>query len=54
MLGVFIGIMLITSFNNGLVVGGLYSYYQVIAKGLLLIAALILDYYRENARLKSL
>ena len=53
MLGVFIGIMLITSFNNGLVVSGLNSYYQVIAKGLLLIAALVLDYYRENARIKA-
>ena len=53
MLGVFIGIMLITSFNNGLVVGGLNAYYQVIAKGLLLIAALVFDYYRENARVKA-
>ena len=54
MFGVFIGIILLTSFQNGLVVGGLDSYYQVVAKGVLLIAALILDYYRENARLKSL
>ena len=54
MAGVFIGIMLITSFNNGLVAGGLNSYFQVIAKGLLLIAALVLDYYRESAREKSL
>ena len=53
MFGVFIGIILITSFQNGLVVAGLDAYYRVIAKGLLLIAALILDYFRENARLKS-
>ncbi len=53
MLGVFIGILLITSFQNGLVVANLDSYYQVVAKGLLLIAALILDYYRERARLRS-
>ena len=54
MLGVFIGLILLTSFQNGLYVAGLDAYYQVIARGLLLIAALILDYYRENARLKSL
>ena len=54
MFGVFIGLMLISSFQNGLVVIGFDSYYQVVAKGLLLLAALILDYYRENARLKAL
>ena len=54
MFGVFIGIMMLTSFQNGLVVAGLEGYYRVVAKGLLLIGALILDYYRENARLKSL
>jgi ribose transport system permease protein len=53
MVGVFFGILLITSFQNGLVVANLESYYQVVAKGILLIAALILDYYREKARLKS-
>ena len=53
MVGVFFGILLITSFQNGLVVANLNSYYQVIAKGILLVAALILDYYREKARLKS-
>ena len=54
MLGVFVGLVLLTSFQNGLVVVGLDSYFQVVAKGLLLIGALILDYYRENARLRSL
>jgi len=54
MVGVFFGILLITSFQNGLVVANLESYYQVVAKGILLLAALILDYYRERARLKSL
>jgi ribose transport system permease protein len=53
MVGIFFGILLITSFQNGLVVANLESYYQVVAKGILLIAALILDYYREKARLKS-
>ncbi|NLO47289.1 MAG: ABC transporter permease [Clostridiales bacterium] len=48
MFGVFIGILLITSFQNGLVVADLNSYYQVIAKGLLLLAALVLDFYRKR------
>ena len=54
MLGVFIGIILLTSFQNGLVVAGFNPYLQIVAKGLLLIAALILDYFRENARAKAL
>ena len=54
MFGVFIGLLLISSFQTGLVVAGLNPYIQVIAKGLLLVAALILDYYRENARVKAL
>lgn len=54
MFGVFIGLMLLNSFKNGLVVVGLDSYYQVVASGLLLIAALTLDFFREKSRLKSL
>lgn len=54
MFGVFIGLMLLSSFQNGLVVIGLDSYIQVIAKGVLLIAALTLDFFREKSRLKSL
>ena len=54
MVGVFIGLLLLNSFKNGLVVVGLDSYYQVVASGLLLIAALTLDFYREKARIKSL
>ena len=54
MTGVFLGIMLITSFNNGLIVSGLNFYFQVVAKGLLLVFALILNYYRVKARTKSL
>ncbi|MCL2200814.1 MAG: ABC transporter permease [Oscillospiraceae bacterium] len=54
MLGVFIGIVLLSSFQNGLVVTGLGAYYRVIASGLLLIAALILDYFRENSRIRAL
>jgi ribose transport system permease protein len=54
MFGVFLGIMLLSSFTNGLVVVGLDSYYRIVAKGILLVAALTLDYYREKARRKSL
>jgi len=54
MFGVFVGLMLLTSFQNGLVVVGFGPYYQVAARGLLLVAALILDYYRVTARQKSL
>jgi len=54
MVGVFLGVMLITSFNTGLIQSGLDFYYQVVAKGLLLVFALILNYYRVQARLRSL
>ena len=54
MFGVFLGVVLISCFQTGLIVVGLNSYVQVIAKGLLLVAALVLDFYRENAKQKSL
>ena len=54
MLGAFIGVMLLTCFKNGLVLIGLGVYYQIVATGVLLIAALALDYFREQSRLKSL
>ncbi len=54
MLGVAIATVLIAAFQNGLVVAGLSSYYQIVAKGILLIAALLIDYSRERSRQKSL
>jgi len=54
LVGVFLGVMLITSFDTGLIQSGLHSYFQVVAKGLLLIFALILNYYRVQARIRSL
>jgi ribose transport system permease protein len=54
MSGVFIGILLFNSFKNGLVIVGLDSYYQIVASGVLLMAALILDFYREKSRLRAL
>lgn len=53
MTGVFIGLLLLNSFKNGLVLVGLHSYYQIVASGLLLIAALVLDFFRESSRLKE-
>lgn len=46
MLGCFIGLMIIQCFNTGLSVIGVSSFWQSVAKGLLLIMALILDYVR--------
>jgi len=54
MLGAFIGVMLLTCFKNGLVLIGLGTYYQIVATGILLIAALALDFFREKSRLRSL
>jgi ribose transport system permease protein len=50
--GCFIGLLIIQCFNNGLTVVGVSSFWQIVAKGLLLIAALILDYFRRT-RLKA-
>lgn len=52
--GVFVGLMLLSLFKNGLTMVGLKSYWQILAQGLLLILALMFDYYRENKRLKML
>lgn len=54
MFGVAVATILIAAFQNGLVIAGLSPYYQVVAKGILLIAALLLDYSRERSRRKSL
>ncbi len=52
--GAFIGLMLLNTFTNGLVVIGLGSYWQIIAQGILLIAALTLDFFRERGRIRAL
>jgi ribose transport system permease protein len=52
--GAFIGLMLLNTFTNGLVVIGLGSYWQIVAKGLLLIFALVLDFVRERGRIRAL
>jgi ribose/xylose/arabinose/galactoside ABC-type transport system permease subunit len=52
--GFFIGLMLLSFFNNGIVTIGLSSYWQTLAGGALLILALLFDYFRENQRLRLL
>lgn len=48
LLGCFIGLLIMQCFNNGLTVMNVSSFWQVVAKGLLLIAALIIDFFRQR------
>lgn len=48
MLGCFIGLLIIQSFSTGLTVVNVSPFWQVVAKGLLLIAALVFDYFRQK------
>jgi ribose/xylose/arabinose/galactoside ABC-type transport system permease subunit len=52
--GAFIGLLLLNTFTNGLQVIGLDSYWQIVAQGILLIGALMLDFFRERARIRAL
>jgi ribose transport system permease protein len=52
MSGIFLGLMILNFFTNALSVVGLGTYYQIVAKGVLLIAALLLDYFRTRGRIK--
>ncbi len=52
--GFLVGLMLLSFFNNGIVAIGLSSYWQTFAGGMLLILALLVDYFRENNRLRLL
>ena len=47
MVGCFVGLLVIQCFNTGLTVVGVSAFWQVVAKGALLIFALILDYLRK-------
>jgi ribose transport system permease protein len=51
---VFLGILMLNCFTNGLYVVGLQAYWMVVAKGGLLVLALIVDFVREKQRIKSL
>lgn len=48
LVGCFIGLLIMQCFNNGLTVLNVSSFWQIVAKGLLLIVALILDYFRRK------
>ena len=54
MVGGIIGLLMLECFNNGLTVVGLGAYWQVVASGILLIAALTLDYFNEKSRVRAL
>ena len=52
--GCFIGIVLMNAFTNGLTGVGLTTNYQLIAQGILLIIALSVDFFGEQARQRKL
>jgi len=54
MSGLFIGVILLTAFNNGLVAVDLYSYWRLVIQGALLIVALIFDFLSIQARAASM
>jgi len=54
MSGAFIGLLLINCFNTGLISAGLPAYWQVAAQGLLLLVALLADYFTTKARMGSI
>ncbi|MCQ2451878.1 MAG: ABC transporter permease [Oscillospiraceae bacterium] len=54
MVGCFIGLALVTFFNSGLTASGLQAYWQIVIQGLLLFAALCIDFFNARARQKAL
>jgi ribose transport system permease protein len=52
--GCLIGLILLNCFNNGLTVANIQPYWQVISQGVLLIIALVVDYFNERSRIKIL
>jgi ribose transport system permease protein len=46
--GCFIGLLIMQCFNNGLTVINISAFWQVVAKGMLLIVALIFDFFRRK------
>lgn len=51
---IFVALLLVNSFNNGLQVIKVSSFWQFVTRGGLLILALIVDYFRETRRQKAL
>ena len=54
MLGAFFGVLLLNAFNNALTVVGLGAYWSMLASGLLLVFALMLDYGNTRRMEKSM
>jgi ribose transport system permease protein len=50
--GALIGLFIMQSFNNGLMMMNVPSFWQTVSRGLLLIAALSFDYIRNRKRIK--
>ena len=53
MFGAFIGLVLLNSFTSGLLVAGLNDYWRIVANGVLLVAALTLDFVKDRSRVRS-
>ena len=54
MFGTFLGVILIEAFNTGLTMVQVPTFWQYVARGLLLLAALTIDYVRKTNREKKL
>lgn len=51
---VILGVLLVQAFNSGLNMVNVSSYWQYVARGLLLFASLAIDFYRQRTRAKKL
>lgn len=51
LVGMLVGLLLIEAFNNGIAVLGVRSFWQQVASGLLLVVALVVDYFRNKRSL---
>ena len=54
MFGTVLGVLLIQAFGTGLIMVNVPSFWQSVAKGALLLAALTFDYIRKERREKEL
>lgn len=52
-LGSFLGMLILQSFNTGLLMLGVQTFWQQVAKGMLLIVALAFDYLRKRSRMRK-
>ena len=51
---VVLGVLLVQAFNSGLNMVGVSSYWQYVARGMLLFASLAIDFYRQRSRARRL